>query len=212
MEPISFILYTDDKNDSKYCSLGYPVDNEILDSKISKSEYHTPIPLLVLNQRVVSVKDVNSDIDKLYTEDDMLNKETIDNCVSDELMDKLLNMVNKNYTEKEIIKEVPKEIKKAQKRSPPTTASDDSNVTMDEVADILILLSRSRAEVSVPNRKTVFDKVIDEFNTSINNRTPISPTETGRVSVDERRKKTWIQSERQIIEKVNNLLATIPQL
>ena len=116
MEPISFILYTDDKNDSKYCSLGYPVDNEILDSKISKSEYHTPIPLLVLNERVTSVKDVNSDIDKLYNEDDMLNKETVDNCVSDELMDKLLNMVNKNYKPKEIIKEVPKEIKKAQKR------------------------------------------------------------------------------------------------
>ena len=63
----------------------------------------------------------------------------------------------------------------------PATAPDDSPVTMDEVADILILLSRSRAEVSVPNPQTVFDKVIDEFNTSINTRIPIPPTETGRV-------------------------------
>ena len=99
------------------------------------------------------------------------------------------------------------------KRGPtPATTPDDSPVTMEEVADILILLSRSRAEVTIPNLKTVFDNVIDEFNNSINTRISIPPRETGRVSVDQRRKKTWIQSERQIIEKVNNLLATIPQL
>ena len=103
-------------------------------------------------------------------------------------------------------------IKEAQNRSPPTTASNDSNVTMEKVADILILLSRSRAEVSVPNPQTVFDKVIDEFNTSINNRISIPPIQTGKDYIDVKREKAWNQRERQIIEKVNNLLATIPQL
>jgi hypothetical protein len=115
MEPINFILYADDKNNSKYCSLGYPIENEILNSKTMNNEYHMP-GLLLLKQRTEAVKDVNTDIDNLYDEDDMLNNETIDNCISDNLMDKLLNMVNKNYTEKEIIKEIPKEIKKAKKK------------------------------------------------------------------------------------------------